>query len=1100
VSRVLLFGLLVAARATIAQPSAARDESVTLPLAPTRIVKFTTDEGTWMSVDVSPDGKTIVFDLVGDLYTLPITGGKATRITSGMPFDVTPRFSPDGKTIVFVSDRGGGPNLWLIDRDGRNPRPLTRERNTRFLSPAWLPDGSAIVASSASDLMNPSGARAELFQYPVGGGTPVHLAPDSSRKPAMIVGAAPTADARSIYVSASWGSTFIEGPWQIARLDRATRALKAETPVFAWAFRPAVSANGKYLTYVAKRDTLDALMVRDIATGNERVLVPRVQANQSWALFEARDMMPGYAFTPDSRAVVLSSDGKLWRIDIASGEKTAIPFAAEVEQGLAPLSKFAYTEDDSTLTVRRIRWPRISPDGKRLLFSAMERVWVMNLPKGVPRRLTKDSVVEDYPVWSPDGKWIAWVTWNEQAGGEVYRVRADGIGAPENLTQHPAFYARLNYGPDGKLVALRGPWQWQVERGDWANESIGIELVWFEGGGGEAHVVAPVTFGTLEAGYRIPHFAGDPGRVYMYSEDGELVSMKIDGSDRRTMLKAVSYEGRGISIAEWPYEILLSPDSRYALVLDHNGVSLLSLPSSGIVGKQLSLTHPDTSAIPVRSISRVATDFIGWNVDGKSFYYSAAHSLFIYDLAAADSVQRAGRAYAPRRVDVTITVPRDRPHGTIVLKGARLITMKGSEVIANGTIVVKDNRIVAVGPSSSLESRVSSLTSKARGVGLEARVMDVSGKTILPGYVDLHAHMPASRGIQEPQPYNLLAHLAFGVTTARDPQTSFGESFTYEDMVAAGEMIGPRFLSTGRMVSSVEESPDYTDVREVISRYGPEFWNTKTIKQYESGDRLIRQWIVMAARELKLSPTNEGNMFKGLTMVLDGYAGVEHFHAFPYPLFRDYVQVIAQSGTTWTPTLATYGASLFWRAYPIRDDPKIKRFMPLHVIVRKVGSPAFYGDWTTNKDAHRLIARQARNAAKVVAAGGRVGMGAHGDLAGLGSHFEIWGLALGGMPNLDVLRCATLYGADAVGLGGELGSLEVGKLADLQVLDKNPIADLHNTNTVRYVMKNGRLYDANTLDELWPRPKKLPTMWWWERDSAMEVPPQALGEQQTRDP
>ena len=151
----------------------AQDSSARTPVPATpRTLRFTTDEGTWMSLDVSPDGRTIVFDLLGDLYTLPIAGGTATRLTDGPTWDSHPRFSPDGKRIAFISDRTGAENLWIADADGKNPRAVTRGDRAWYVAPAWTPDGSAIIATRRNGLLvNES----ELWMYPVDGGAGVKL-------------------------------------------------------------------------------------------------------------------------------------------------------------------------------------------------------------------------------------------------------------------------------------------------------------------------------------------------------------------------------------------------------------------------------------------------------------------------------------------------------------------------------------------------------------------------------------------------------------------------------------------------------------------------------------------------------------------------------------------------------------------------------------------------------------------------------------------------------------------------------------------------------------------------------------------------------------
>jgi hypothetical protein len=197
------------------------------------------------------------------------------------------------------------------------------------------------------------------------------------------------------------------------------------------------------------------------------------------------------------------------------------------------------------------------------------------------------------------------------------------------------------------------------------------------------------------------------------------------------------------------------------------------------------------------------------------------------------------------------------------------------------------------------------------------------------------------------------------------------------------------------------------------------------------------------------------------------------------PLYNDIVQLVASSGTTYTPTLIVeYGgpfAENYWfEHYDIHGDPKLRHFTPHDEVDRRgLRRPGWFAD------SQYSFNQVAAGAAKIVAAGGRVGLGGHGELQGLGTHFELWSIASGGMPLHDVLRVGTIFGAEAIGVDKDLGSLEPGKLADLQVLDKNPLEDIRNTNTIAYVMRNGRLYDANTLKEIYPREREIQPPYWW---------------------
>jgi hypothetical protein len=322
------------------------------------------------------------------------------------------------------------------------------------------------------------------------------------------------------------------------------------------------------------------------------------------------------------------------------------------------------------------------------------------------------------------------------------------------------------------------------------------------------------------------------------------------------------------------------------------------------------------------------------------------------------------------------------------------------------------------------------------------------------------------------------ANLAYGVTAGRDPQTGTNDMFAYQDLIEAGEIPGPRAFSTGPGVFSDNDFQSAAEAERVVARYKT-YYRTNTIKSYMVGNRTQRQWVIEACRKHEVMPTTEGGLDVklNLTHALDGFSGNEH--ALPVvPLFDDVVTVFAQTGITYTPTLLVayggpFGETDFFTTTDIHSDPKMRRFVA-HAVIDKVRrSPWFH------KDEH-VYPALAASAAKIARAGGHVGVGSHGEMQGIGYHWEMWALAKGGMTPLEVLRSATAHGAEAIGYAQDLGSLEPGKLADLVVLSKDPLEDIHNTNSVRYVMKNGELFDGNSLDRVWPDPRPLPRLWWWD--------------------
>jgi imidazolonepropionase-like amidohydrolase len=874
------------------------------------------------------------------------------------------------------------------------------------------------------------------------------------------------------------------------------------------AFRPVASPDGRWLVYATRHDARPALKLLDLETGDDRWLVMDVQRDDSQGGGSRdRDVYPGSVFTPDSRALITSYGGRIMRVDVPSGEAREIPFSAPVELDLGPLARFDYPINDSTLTVSQIRGARPSPDGTRLVFSAVDRLWVAGLPAGDSltitdaRRLTDRVGVEHAPVWSPDGRWITWVTWDDSAGGAIWRTRADGSGQPERLTREAAFFDKIAYSVDGtRIMAVRGSRLHRMRTlEDFGGHGGAAELeyVWLPAAGGPATRIAWVGSGATQQGRNVPHVGPDPARLYVWAGSDGLLSMRWDGTDVRTVARVTGPPRTGT-----PDEVVLSPDGTRALVRAARNVYLVTVPRVGGTPPTLSVTR---GAVPARRLTDIGGDFIGWNADGSAAHWSIGRSYFEYDLATADSVaaeleareaaEEAAEAaepdeeepdeeeaeeeeqeeeekddddderYRARRVDVEIVLAKDRPQGVVMLRGARLITMNGDEVIEDGELLVRDNRIVALGPAGSLD------------VPADARVVDVAGRTIMPGLVDIHAHTWVAWGVHRNQVSQFLAQLAYGVTTQRDPQTSSEDVLTYFDRMELGELIGPRLYSTGPGVFGADNISSLDEARDVLRRYADHF-DTRTIKQYLAGDRKVRQWVIMAAHELGLTPTTEGgsNFTMNMTLAQDGYAGLEH--ALPIaPFFDDVVRLGAFSQMTYTPTLiVAYGGPSGFQYWLTRENvdtvAKLRYFTP-HDELDKWRQTTFYRE---DQYVHPLHAEQLT---KWVRAGGRVGLGSHGELQGLGTHWELWMMASGGMDAHDALRAATLHGADAIGLAGDLGSLEPGKLADLVILEANPLDDVRNTNTVTHVMKNGRLYEGDTLTEIWPRQRPLEAQWWW---------------------
>jgi Tol biopolymer transport system component len=1050
-----------------------------LPLKYTGKIEFSTDEGTWLSVDVSKDGGTLVFDLLGDIYTIPITGGAAKRITQGPAFDSQPAFSPDATLLSFISDRDGADNLWIAKADGSEAKQITHERAAEFASPAWTPDGDYVVISRQS----PRGRTYELWMYNIRGGSGVQISKAGNGKgpPAKMLnfmGVCPSRDGRYFYYAQKSGGVEYNATfpmWQVVRRNRATGEEDTITTSNGSGIRPVVSPDGTKLVFGTRYKAETGLRIRDLETGEERWLKYPVTRDDQESRF-TRDLLPGYTFMPDGESIVVSYGGKFHRVAVADGKEQLIPFTAQVSLDTVHAMHFPRRVEEGPVKARLIQQPVLSPDGNRVAFSALTHVYMMNLPGGVPKRLVTGGTREFYPCWSPDGKYIVYVTWSDQPdpGGHIFRVDADGAGKPEQLTRVSAFYRDLAFSPDGKcIVALRAARQSRIEMQDEfaVRSGVAMDVVWIPADGGDAKLIVAAH------GVGSPHFTKSNDRIYFYSSHG-LLSARFDGSDRRTHLKVTGGELGGNDSAP-AQNVRISPDGNYVLAEVNNLLYLLYLPEGG-VALEIKVSSP---AVPTCKLTNVGADSFGWSQDGKTITWAVGSTFYREQLADITFEGWGGEdelripSLEPRlqeseklaKTDITIEVPRYKPEGAIVFRNAQIVTMRGDEVIEGGDLLVKDNRIVAVGKNGSFVI--------PRG----AKVMDMSGMTITPGFVDTHAHwFEIRRGVLDLANWSFFANLAYGVTTGRDPQTSTNDMFAYQDLVEMGETVGPRAYSTGPGIFANSDFRTAEDAEAVISRYS-ENYRTHLIKSYMVGNRQQRQLVLAACEKYKMMPTTEGglDLKLNLTHAIDGYSGNEH--ALPIvPLYKDVIELYARSGIAYTPTLlVAYGGpwaeNYFYETTEVTNDKKLKHFIPENILENRTQRRPWF------RYEEYSFPKIAASAAKIIRAGGIVGIGSHGRMQGLGYHWEMWALSAGGITPLEILRAATLNGAKAIGLEEDLGSIEPDKMADLVIMTESPLDFIRNTNTIQYVMKNGELFEGDTLDRIYPLQMKMPKMWWDQR-------------------
>ncbi|OHU88211.1 MULTISPECIES: amidohydrolase family protein [Pseudoalteromonas] len=1004
--------------------------------------KISVTQGTWMNVDVSPDGKTLVFDLLGDIYSMPISGGEATQLTSDIGWQMQPRFSLDGKHIAFTSDQGGGDNIWLMNADGSEQRAVTNETFRLLNSPAWSPDGDFLVARKHFTASRSLGA-GEVWMYHKSGGSGVQLTKrENDQKDLGEPAFSP--DGRYVYFShdATPGKTFhyskdsVAGIYKIKRFDRETGEIKVILSGMGGAIRPTPSPDGKTLAYVKRDDFQSSLYLYDLESGKETKLYGNLERDmqETWAI---HGVYPTIAWTPDNESLVFWAGGKIHKVAVDDKSFETIEFSVNTTKKVQKALRFAQDIDQAQFDVKMLRNVQVSPNGETAIFEAMGHIYSRDLASGKVKRLTKqNSHFEFFPQFSRDGKKIVYTTWDDNEQGSVRVVSASG-GSGKVITKEPGKYVEPTFSPDGKTVVFRKSRGSSILAPEW---SLKPGLYQVPSNGGDVELIS-------EVGYQA-QFADSNDVIYVMAQgkNPELRAIELATKKSRTLYDA-----------EHATEYRVSPDGKYLAFAERFKVFVTPFVQTG---KTISIS-PNDKQFPVQQLSVRAGENISWSAKGDKLYWSLGPELYHASLDGMFDIKQDKDADFKVKSGTDIGFKQDmaEPEGMIALTGANIITMQGDKVIENGVVLTDGKHIKAVGSAGDV------------AIPKDAKVIDVTGKTIMPGLVDVHAHgSQASEEIIPEQNWKNLAGLALGVTTIHDPSNDTTEIFAASEMQKAGKIVAPRIFSTGTILYGANV-PGYTahidsldDAKFHLERL--QKVGAFSVKSYNQPRREQRQQVVEAAREMGMMVMPEGGSLlqHNLTMVVDGHTGVEH--SIPVAnIYDDVKQLWSQTEVGYTPTLGVayggiWGENYWYDKTDVWNHPRLSKFVPKNQLLprsmRRIKSP----------DHHYNHVNNARVAKELQELGILVNLGAHGQREGLAAHWEIWMFAQGGMTPHEALRAATLDSAKYVGLDKHIGSIEAGKLADLVVLDSNPLKNIRNTDKVAYTMINGRLFDAETMNEV----------------------------------
>lgn len=1049
-----------------------------------KLIAFKTDEFTLPNLHVTPDGKNIIFDVLGDIYQVPIEGGNAKLILQDNNWNRGAKLSPDGKTLAYISDETGMFQVWTINLKTRKKRVYPIKETFHYALNAYWKDDEHLLIPSKDGLRN--------FDVRTGTSTILRQAKEEEKNIMHATNHKMTVNKTSTnaYYHMDGGLWTYDLNESVDKYIGKIEENRRKTLVM-------ISPNGQNALYFgvsSEEPNIIELKHWNLETNT----VKSIYETSDLDFFTNLDF--SFDFIDDS-SIVLDKEGEIIRLNIATGVHNLIPIEVEVKKVIKkPLRREPQYIKDSIITASVLRKPVTQSDMDTIYFGAFGKLHsYAKTTDEINEMFSKKDRFEVSPSLSPDGKYLAYTTWNDTEMGHVY-AREINSGKEYQLTNTPGRYINPAWSPNGKelvFVADETEAKMGIPRQSGGrnthNNHLDLHRIKIKE---NAEIQEKVKSDTI---YKVYPFSILPRRFYpvpVFHTSGKSVFITTRNHAKNLpALIQIELETKEVFNEKLiPFhtdEVLVSPDSRHIAFIFDEQVWVDSFPHALKIEisdedkyRKIEGTVDNILLPRAKSVYEIAPSYLSW-LDENILMWGSAEEVYTYDVQNGKTEKIA---------EIKVRKSRAIPKTQYALTNARIITMnKEEEIIEKGTILVKDNRIEVVGKAEKIV------------IPENYKILNLEGKTIIPGLIDVHAHYHHNPfEFTNQQDFQYVGNLAYGVTTIYDPSVNVLDYRERAQMVETGLILGPRVFASGNIIMNHKMNYDYKNIEGIIEsdRLMHSFSKLNThgpIKEYDNRYRVNRRHLRSSAKSFNLTITaHPGAHIESITRIIDGYTAIEH-ELSSSKLNNDLKNLIAKSKVNYTPTLiVSPGINRTFVDNSLKEYSKLIRFngsvlFQNQFVVPNMLSKESYSelfDTYYKKNEFRLM-ESSKALKDIIKLGGKISVGGHGNpLPGIGTHWELWALTYGGLSNYRALEAATMNGAEKIDLQEEIGSIEKGKLADLLVLNSDPIDDIFNSTDILYTIINANIFRADTMEQIYPLEKEI-GFWGYEskivQDNMMNI-------------